>query len=248
MKTHTPPPLGEEIDWRINNLTYTSAPFVDPKTGKEVPAGAAVMEAALFHLGKEAVGIGVPSIPALFLDLSRAHRIEAEKLLLECKAHNDPHNKLPDGPAYALIQNTMASVVFACTALESFANEMIPDSYVHVIKKKDGDLHCNKEQIERWVSLVDKLGDVLPQSLKVKTPKGAKNWEACNKLIKLRDRIVHMKSSDRKFKGNVRGQNTIWAHAISDPLPETYSVAKAIMKHFYDHLLSKPRWFEQCPF
>lgn len=248
MEANKPPGHIEEMDWRINNLTYTTASFVDPRTGKEIPAGSAVMEAALFHLGKQTVGFGVPNMPALFLDLSRTHRLEAEKHLIQCKEHNDPHNKLPDGPAYSLVQNTMASVVFACTALESFANEMIPDNYVYVIKKKDGDLHCDKVQIERWISLVDKLGDVLPQSLKVKTPKGAKNWEACQKLIKLRDRIVHMKASDRKFKGDVQGQNTIWNHAISDPLPETYSVAKAMMKHFYDYLPSKPRWFEQCPF
>jgi hypothetical protein len=30
------------MDWRINNLTWTTAPFINPETSAVVPAGAAI--------------------------------------------------------------------------------------------------------------------------------------------------------------------------------------------------------------
>ncbi|HRH36704.1 MAG TPA: hypothetical protein PK760_00065 [Flavobacteriales bacterium] len=237
----------ESMDWRINNLTQLKS-YIHPVSGQTIPADNAVTEAAILPLGKKTVCISVPNTTALFLNLSHTHRMLAEEGLARCTEHKDPHNKLPDEVAYELIQSVMASIVFACSALESFANEMTPDNYVHVVKKKDGHLHHDKDQIERWITLSDKLGEVLPKALGVKSPKGGRNWEACEKLIRLRDRIIHMKTADRKFAGPVGTQRTIWNNLIADPLPQTHSVAKAMMKSFLDAKGLKPRWFEKCPF
>lgn len=243
-----PPAHIEAMDWRINNLTWTTAPFVDPATGNTVPAESAVTQAALLTLGAKRGGISVPNATAMFLDLSKLHLDQAQEFVDACKTSNDQHGHLPEADAFGAIENYMASVVFACTALEAFANELLPDSFVYVIKKNDSDRRHNKEQIERWLTPLEKLGDVLPQALNVATPKGGKLWELCRKLFDLRDRIVHMKSADRQFHGDATSASSIWNELLQDPLPNTYSVSKALMGHFFSVTGKSPRWFEKLPF
>ena len=67
-----------------------------------------------------------------------------------------------------------------------------------------------------------------------------------DKLRDLRDRIIHMKTKDRDFRGE--DGSSIWNALLSEPLPETHTTAKSIMKHFLDGKGKPPRWFEKCPF
>lgn len=221
MATPKTPAHIDAMDWRINNLTWTTAPFVDPATGNTVPAESAVTQAALLTLGAKRGGITVPNATAMFLDLSKSHMDKAQELVTACKTSSDPHGHLPDADSFGAIEHYMASVVFACTALEAFANEQIPDSFVYVIKKNDSDRHYNKKQIERWLTPLEKLGDVLPKALNVATPKGGKLWEPCRRLFDLRDRVVHMKTADRQFIGDATSASSIWNELLQDPLPNT---------------------------
>jgi len=232
------------MDWRINNVTWTTAPAV----GAPIPAGAAFIQAALLTLGTKRGGISVPNATAMFLNLSKSHLDQAEAFISACQSSNDPHGHLPEADSFGAIEHYMASVVFACTALEAFANELIPDSFVHVIEKNDSDRHYNKEQIERWLTPLEKLGDVLPKALNVATPKGGKLWEPCKKLFDIRDRIIHMKTADRQFNDLSGRASSIWNELLQDPLPHTYSVAKSLMEHFFTAVGKTPRWFEKCPF
>lgn len=236
------------MDWRINNLTWTTAPFVHPVTGNTIPAESAVTQAALLTLGTKRGGITIPNATAMFLDLSKSHWDKALELVNTCKASNDPHGHLPDADSFGAFEHYMASVVFACTALEAFANEQIPDSFVYVIKKNDSDRHYNKEQIERWLTPLEKIGDVLPKALNVPTPKGGKLWEPCRRFFDLRDRVVHMKTADRQFQGDATSASSIWNELLQDPLPNTYSVSKDLIRHFFLAIGKKPRWFERIPF
>lgn len=238
----------EAMDWRINNLAWTTQPFTYPATGEILSAGAALMQAALLNLGTKKGGISVPNATALFLNLSKSHLDRAKESIAACHQSNDPHGHLPEVDSFGAIENYLASVLFACTALEAFANEIIPDSYVHVITKKGAVQNYNKEEIERRLGPLEKLGDVVPKAIGVATPKSGKLWEPCRKLFDLRDRIVHMKTADREFNGDARTASSIWNELLRDPLPNTYAVAQSLIGHFYTAKGATPRWFEKCPF
>jgi hypothetical protein len=161
-------------------------------------------------------------------------------------ANKDKAGHLPDSQAFAFYEHIMASVVFAYTSLEAFVNEEVPDDYVYEAVEKNCTRSFAKEQIERSLNLNTKLGDVLPQVLKVATPKGGTLWNDYDKLQNLRDRIIHMKTKDRDSRGEDTG--SIWNALLRDPLPETYKTAKNLMKYFFDAKRETSRWFEKCLF
>jgi hypothetical protein len=243
----TPPEHIEKMDWRIQHLTWTTAPFTDPATGSVVPAGASVVPVALIHYRKERLGATIPNATALFLSLSHSFHGEARSLLRKCIADKDKFGKLPDAEVFTFYERMMGSVVFACTALEAFVNEQIPDAYVYVDSSdKRVTRQYNKEQIERNLSLDTKIGDVIPGAIGVPFPKGGKLWSNFIKLRDLRDRVIHMKTKDREFIGE--NADSIWNALLSDPLPETYVTVKRIMSHFLNAKGDLPRWFEKCSF
>jgi hypothetical protein len=187
-----------------------------------------------------------PPIPAAsFLNLSHKNYIEAERLYKEVLQKKNSLGVLPDVETIDLLELRMTSIVFAYTSLEAFANEEVPDNYVYAIAEKNCTRHFNKDQIERFLNLDTKLGDVLPTVLGVKTPKGNKLWNAYIELGRLRDCIVHMKTNG---KIRVGGQsNTIWNTLLYDFLPP-YKTAKDLMKYFFDAKKKSPAWFKGCPF
>lgn len=241
-----PPEQIERMDWRINNVTWTTAPFTPPGASTPVPAGAAITQAALIHYGKQRLGINIPNATALFLGLSEQYHVEAEHWVQKSISEKNNLSHLPDHHTFTFYERIIASVVFACTALESFVNETIPDTYVHVVAEKNFTRHYDKEQIERNLNLDTKLGDVLPSALRVPSPKGGKLWNAYNALRDLRDRVIHMKTKDRDFRGE--NGSSIWNALLTEPLPETHGTAKGMIKHFLDAKGNAPRWFEKCPF
>jgi len=242
----SPPKHIENMDWRINKLTWTTAPFTAPGSSGTVAAGSAVTQAGLIPYGKQRMGITIPNATALFLGLSEQYHVEAQHWIGKCIAGKDKFGNLPDHETFTFYERIMASVVFSCTALEAFVNEEIPDTYVHVVSERNNTRHYSKEQIERHLNLDTKLGDVLPGALSVPSPKGSRLWAAYDKLRDLRDRVIHMKTKDRDFRGE--DGSSIWNALLSEPLPETHTTAKGLMKHFLDAKGKPPRWFEKCPF
>lgn len=244
--SETPPEHIAKIDWRIQHLTWTSAPFTDPATGSVVPAAASATSVALIRYGKERLGTVIPNATALFLNLSHTFHAEARSMLRKCITDKDEFGKLPDDEAFTFYERMMGSVVFACTALEAFVNEQIPDTYTYVDSSDKRFARVfNKEQIERHLNLDTKISGVLPGALGVRFPKGGKLWSAFIRLRDLRDRVIHMKTKDREFIGE--NATSIWNSLMSDPLPETYATAKQIIAHFVA-ARGGLRWFEKCPF
>lgn len=245
--SESPPESVEKMDWRVNNVTWATKPFTIPEAPTKIVAvGTPLVQAALIHYGRERVGISIPNATALFLGLSQQYHVEAQHWITKCIATKDQFGHMPDNEAFTFYERVMASVVFACTALEVFVNEEIPDTYVHVVAERNYTRHYSKEQIERHLNLDMKLGDVLPGALGVRSPKGGSLWNSYEGLRDLRDRVIHMKTKDREFRGH--DGNSIWNALLSDPLPDTYKTAKNLMKHFLDAKGKPPRWFEKCPF
>ncbi|MEA5581898.1 hypothetical protein VB620_11170 [Nodularia harveyana UHCC-0300] len=247
MDEQTPEHISR-MDWRINNLTWTTAPFTPPGSSTPVPPGTAVTEAAIIYHGKEDIGISIPNATALLLNLSQISHLQAEQLISKCLSNKDEFSHLPDSDVFAFYEQMMASIVFAYTSLESFVNEELPDEYIHiVVDKKKSPKNYNKEQIERHLSLDIKLRDVLPAVLKIKSLKDDKTiWEDFQKLQSIRHRIIHMKTSDRNYRGG--DKDSIWNVILSKPLIKTYATAKNIMYYFLKSKNKIPRWFDKCDF
>ena len=94
------------------------------------------------------------------------------------------------------IESIQTSITFAYTALETFANLSIPEDYIYEVKvntKGTKELY-DKEAIERWITLRDKLLYVLPDVYGCKKPDKEKSWSYFIKLEKYRHDIIHQKS------------------------------------------------------
>ena len=67
----------------------------------------------------------------------------------------------------------MASIIFAYTAIEAFANEEIPEDYIYKAETRSSEILIayQKDSIERRISLDEKLGSILPKTKNLPTPK-----------------------------------------------------------------------------
>ena len=186
----------------------------------------------------------------MFLSLSARSFGEAKRIIegdgLPKSIKKELHFQ-SDERALDYIENVCAAVVFAYSALEAFANESIPETYEYKAQRQDK--RCleiySKEQVERNVSLDTKLSVILPEILSVKSPKGSSRvWDDFKQLGDLRDRIIHMKSGDRKSSGP--DEKTIWS-AIFASVSPPHQVAKEVLHFFLKSKEALPRWLEHSP-
>lgn len=70
-----------------------------------------------------------------------------------------------------------------------------------------------KDEIERKINLDEKFHIILPNIYNVPSPKGKKVWGHYKEIKKVRDRIIHLKSIDRKASGPE--DETIWGIMLS---------------------------------
>ena len=164
------------------------------------------------QLGKKIVSFGLPSGPALFLHL--AHRAYSRIKDIDPLSLFDEHPQgiWPDNQKalFDYLEESIAHVVFSFTALEAFANEVIPDGFTYsfTVDRTGEKRTYAKDEVERRINLDEKLGIVLPQIFSLKTPKGGALWEKYKTIKKTRDRIIHLKSVDKRTSGPE--DETIW--------------------------------------
>lgn len=164
------------------------------------------------RLGKKLVSFGLPSGPALFLSLAHSayRRIKDVDPFSLFDKHDqgtwpDDHRKLFD-----FFEDFVSHVVFSFTALEAFANEVVPKEFKYRFKiEKTGEERTyGKNEIERKINLDEKLGVVLPQIFSTISPKGLHIWEKYKTIKQTRNRIIHLKSIDLRASGPE--DETIW--------------------------------------
>jgi hypothetical protein len=90
--------------------------------------------------------------------------------------------------------------------------EVIPNDFCYNFTKKGETLSYEKEEIERYINLDEKLDKILPAIFKVSSPKGKNVWEKYKTLKEFRDRIIHLKSIDRSSSGVEK--ETIWGDML----------------------------------
>jgi hypothetical protein len=243
-------PKLEAEDWRIQSIIDApkKSVLIDGSWNAEpvILSLSAVGEYKGFR-----VGFSLPSAPALFLNLSYKSHLNASEFLDNAisKARfcekSAVEGSLPASSVYDYLELIMASLVFAYTALESFANEQIPEAHVYHVREKHFTRSYDRGQIERSISLDIKLATILPEVLSVSSPKGTSLWQDYKRLNELRDRIIHMKVNDRSCREP--DPKSVWGELLSDSLPKPYLIANAMIGHFITSGARIPRWFNKCP-
>ncbi|MBC7747920.1 MAG: hypothetical protein H7Z76_04950 [Methylotenera sp.] len=115
--------------------------------------------------------------------------------------HLQMKKKLNGNDTYEMKQSSLAQVysylfkinsivvIFSIMALEAFFNQELP-TYGYL---NDGS-KINKEKIEKWISLKDKLHKIIPKINQVNfTLKHPKKMEFLENLIDLRNELTHLK-------------------------------------------------------
>lgn len=201
------------------------------------------------HIGRVTVGFGLPSGPALFLNLARTAFLTYRDFDVLSLFDEHPQGRWPDNqePLFDFCEQFAAHVVFAFTALESFANEVIPNEYTYttIRGKKRQKVTYNRDGIERHISLSEKLAQVLPAALSVKSPKGLHVWRDYKKLKEVRDRIIHLKMADRSRTGPETP--TIWGSMLRSSKEPFCDNAHKLMGHFKPAIENR-RWYGKYPY
>lgn len=239
-------------DWRLQAITTLTKDWKSPFTGHIHKKGSVVENINYIKIGKNDLTMPLPNPTALFLNLSHSSYIQAKnffKFLIN-KDITKIDLRQEEEDLFNGFEYYMASVIFAYTALESFANEIIPDEYKVELLRKDKkctELY-SKNQIERNLTLKTKLSEILPEITSREIPKDKLIWNKFIEMEKIRHDIIHMKSSDRKgLDSNTKkiSYDHIWNRLINNIKLEDYSNLSVKIIVLFSG--KKPRWLQMYP-
>lgn len=200
-------------------------------------------------LKRNVVSFGLPSGPALFPHL--AHRAYLKVKDIDPLSLFDRHDQgtWPDDQSqlFDFLEDSISHSVFAFTAIEAFANESIPNDFKYTIKaEKTGEEKVYvKDEIEKKINLDEKLHIILPNIYNIPSPKGKKVWGHYKEIKKVRDRIIHLKSVDRKASGPEA--ETIWGMMLRMHDKPLCDFAHEIIGYF-EPAISNRRWYGKYPY
>jgi len=125
------------------------------------------------------------------------------------------------------IELIQISIVFAYTAIESFVNLSIPDDYKYEVKVKNKGITeiYDKVAIERWVSMGDKLSNILTDIYSTQKIESQKFWSNLKSLEKNRHNIIHQKSINR---------TEFYKEYFKEGIFKQIDCAQAVLQFFYD--------------
>jgi len=243
-------------DWRIQAAArlakdvppaYAGGP--SHKTGTPVHLSTATRNSR-----NQPVGFVTPSATALALSIAMATSVEAERLnsQLIFKEVITPEGKGKSvgykdvGPLFDYFEYCMMAVTFSFQALETFCNHTIANEL-----KGNFSLQRRKEvktftslELEREVSTEEKLAIVLPDILKMNSPKGKKVWQNFVTLKRARDATIHMKSTDQypnQYSTGVVDEDTLFYQFLNHKATE-FPKAAINMINYFASAKETPRW------
>jgi hypothetical protein len=180
------------------------------------------------------VSFGLPSASALYP--SAARNAHMRRAAIDLSSVLVPHLQgtwsEDHSPLFDYFESFASEVIFSFTALEAFANEVIPADFTYQFKsnKKSGTVPLSKAEIERQVSLDEKLKSVLPQAHNIKSPNGTKPWQDYKELKDVRNRLIHLKSIDRKTSGPEH--QTLWGLMLKEQNSVFPDMTARKIRHF----------------
>lgn len=143
---------------------------------------------------------------------------------------NDKFRNLNKDQLYIYIEKTILIPIFLFTAIEAFANQVIPKSatYSRVQMRWPFYVRMDREQIERYLSTGEKLSLILRNAYG-KNIKGVHLWDSFRKIKRLRDELVHLKIQDQS---SVVAYNDLFLRLIDTDFEKLFDDTKEIMKFF----------------
>jgi hypothetical protein len=98
-------------------------------------------------------------------------------------------------------EEIIQAVIMSYTTIESMANSCIPFGHEYTFLDRDGAKKIyNKELIERWLPLREKLKSVIPAIVAAPSPANEKWWSSFKELEDLRNEIIHAKHSKAEIR------------------------------------------------
>jgi len=187
------------------------------------------------QIEKEKATFPIPAHAALCLNLSNQAFLQLNKIKNDQMFAKTSYGLSSEGGLPVLFdffEYSFVNVVFAFTALEAYANQIIPDEFVFSRERQDKKCkeYFDKQQIERHLSLDTKLAEVLPEILQVEFKKGTKLWNDYSALREARDRIIHVKTSDLGI--HAPDVKNIWTILFDRRTIDSSLVAHSVIKHF----------------
>ena len=235
---------NDKVDWRIQTTAYLGEDWVSPWSELKSPKGARLTVVSIIQLTKKKrLTIPIPNASAVMLNAAAQAYKNAHRLRLLSEIDKTLKSEVcfhSDEDALDYVERMIEAIVLAFSAIEAFANESVPTDYVYerFNKTKSALETVGKENIERFLSLDEKLTIVLPEILGCQTPKSSRCWQNYKLLKNTRDRIIHMKTEDRKSSGPEL--ETIWKAIIMMPAPHLSAIK--IIDHFINVMGTKPQW------
>ena len=237
-------------DWRLHATARLAEDWVNPWSGQTVPKGSRLTVSSVIQLTKKKqLSIPLPNATALLLS-SSARAYDAARKIREAnefdKSVRAEVRFQSDKDAFDYVERMIEAIVLAFTALEAFINESIPEDFIYSchIQSKLVLEAANKSKIERYIRIDEKLTLVLPAVLKCTSPKGSRCWQGYKLLKQTRDRLIHMKTEDRK--SSLADVDTLWKAVFLCPAP--HLATKGVIDHFVKAMTTKPGWYSLVPF
>lgn len=229
-------------DWRLQTTTHLAEEWVSPWTGAVSPKGTRLTVVSVIQLTQKKL-LSIPNATASMLNASASAYEKARMLRMDSEIDKTLKKNVSfktEQEAIDYIERMIEAIVLAFSAIEAFANESIPNDFVFARHKRSEVVleAANKQTIERSLSTDEKLTLVLPEVLNCPSPKSSHCWSNYKQLKNVRDRIIHMKTEDRKSSGP--DLDTVWKAIVLSPAP--HLAAKSIIDHFVKNMTSKPKW------
>lgn len=240
-------PEIDKGDWRLQTTTHLAEDWTSPWSGITSPRGTRITLVSTVQLTKKKLlTIPIPNATASMLNAAARAFESARALRSACEIDRSLKREVAfasEVDALDYVERMIESIVLAYSAIEAFANESIPSDFVYARHKNSNVLleAASKTTIERNVSTDEKLTTVLPEVLGCNSPKGTHCWQNYRQLKDSRDRIIHMKTEDRKSSGPE--VDTVWRAIILTPAP--HLSAKALIDHFVKNMTNKPQWHKR---
>jgi len=156
-----------------------------------------------FEIENKKIYFYKPNNISLFVNIAHRELKEAKKLYNEFVKiklkENSPveFKEEENSKLYDYFERIQLAVISIYTAIEALANVAIPrDFELEKINNKKVKEIWTKDNIERWLTTSEKLGDIVPEILKIESPKKIKLWAFFKKLEEIRNDIIHQKSTD----------------------------------------------------
>ena len=129
-------------------------------------------------------------------------------------------------------------IVMLVTSLEAFVNSKIPKDFLYHEKDAKKCIRVsNIEQIQRWISLEDKVKNILNKSTsKNFAKKYPSGQEKIDQLIKIRNKVIHTKTDD-----TYQYYEQLYKDMLRFKFNETIIAVRDFI-NYYDECL-----IEQCP-